>query len=442
MFFLPSRFAISQGAVFAGAFSIQALCGLNAQNFTARSATLNPFGVNGQLPFGVMPSIVGGKGIKGGFGLGLGLSTTYNSNVLLSENDPESAVSMNFSAPLSYTSDPEGGAPMVITATYAPSASVYFDNSDFNSIDQSGSLGIIYSASRTTISAFAGVSQNSGADSLVASQGFFTGTAVSLGLQVGYQLAPRTSISAGLSTSITDYGAGSFGSSGNPSFSGNLGNPNDSGNSAVGFSSYTATLGASWAATERFSFGPNLSYSTSVSDSVDDFNTWGFSMVGNYKASERIQVSATMGFAYTEFSEADASSDISPTGSLNASYQIDELWALSTSIQSGISPSPSGSNYVINGWSVSSNLSRQLLVGSAGIGLLMDFSNYQSAGPTGVFQANQENQQNIAFLLNYSRPLPLFNDRLGFTSSLIYTMNYGDFEYTQVQVNAGLNLAF
>lgn len=425
--FLSSRLVIFQAAVFAGAFSIQALCCLSAQNFTARSSNLNPFGVNGQLPFGEIPSIVGAKGIKGGFGLGLGLSAAYNSNVLLSENDPESAVSMSVSTPLSYTTDPEGGAPMIITATYSPSASVYFDNSDFNSLDQSGSLGMVYAASRTTISAFAGVSQTSGADSLAASQGFFTGTAVSLGLQLDYQLAPRTSINAGLSSSITDYGAGSFG---------------NSGNSAVGFSNYTATFGASWAATERFSFGPSLSYSTNVSDSVEDFNSWGFSMVGSYKASERIQVSASMGFAYTEFSEAGTSSDVSPTGSLNASYQIDELWSWNASIQSGISPSPTGSNYVINGWSISSNLNRQLLIGSAGIGLLMDFSNYQSVGPTGVFQASQENQQNIALLLNYSRPLPFFNDRLVFSSSLVHTVNYGDFEYTQVVVNAGLNLAF
>jgi hypothetical protein len=437
--FSSSKFAMSQSAVLAGAFAIHALCGLNGQGFTARSSNLNPFGVNGQLPFGEMPSFIDGKGIKGGFGMGLGLSTMYDSNVLLTENNPESAVSMSFSAPLSYTTDPEGGAPMVITASYSPSANVYFDNSDFNSFDQSGSLGMIYSASKTTISAFAGVTQDSGADSLAASQGFFTGTAVSLGLQVTYQLAPRTSVNAGLSSSITDYGAGSFGSSGSPGGFGSSGAPGDS---AVGFTNLTGTLGGLWAATERFSFGPSLSYSTNLSDSVEDFDSWGFSMVGSYKASERIQVAASMGFAYTEFSASGASSDISPTGSLSASYQINELWSWNTSIQSGISPSPTGSNFVINGWSVTSNLNRQLLIGSAGVGLLMDFSNYQSAGPTGVFQASQEDQQNIALLLNYSRPLPLFNDRLGFASSFIYTVNYGDFEYTQIQVTAGLNLAF
>lgn len=428
--FAPARLFIPQLSVYAASFVIQAACGLSAQNFTARSTNLNPFGVNGALPFGQLPAFGGGAGLKGGFSTGIGLTTTYDSNILLSEDDPESDVSVSVAPTLSYTTDPEGGAPRVISASYSPSANASFNNSDYNSFDQSGSLAMIISGSRTTVSAFAGVSQNSGADSLAASQGFFTGTAVSLGLQMGYQLAPRTSVSAGVSSSITDYGEGTTGSS------------------AVGFSGYSVNLGGSWAATERLSFGPSLSYSTSSSDGDGDFDTWGLSMQGSYKASEKIQVSASLGFQYVEYSQEGASSDVSPTGSLNASYQIDELWSWSASIQSGLTPSPTGSSYVINGWMISSNLNRQLLIGSAGLGVVMDFSNYQSVGQTGFFQANQasqaseDNQQNIGLMLNYSRPLPLFNDRLGFTSSLIYTVNFGDLEYTQVQLNAGLNMAF
>jgi hypothetical protein len=71
----------------------------------------------------------------------------------------------------------------------------------------------------------------------------------------------------------------------------------------------------------------------------------------------------------------------------------------------------------------------------------MDFSNYQSVGDT-VSQASQESQQNIGFSLNYSRPLPLSHDRVGFTSSLTYTVNYGDIEYSQIMLNAGLSMTF
>ncbi len=421
------RFPNPKTTVSAAVVFLHAACGLSAQNFTARSANLNPFGVNGPLPFGQLPEFGGGAGLKGGFAYGIGLSSVYNSNVLLSENDPESDVSLSVLPTLSYTSDPEGGAPMVISANYSPSANASLNNSDYNSFDQTGSVSMIVSGSRTTLSAFAGISQASGADSLAASQGFFTGTAISLGLQGSYQLAPRTTVNAGWSSSVTDYGE-------------SVGDTGTAGGSSVGFNGYSANLGASWAATERLSFGPSLSYSTSSSDTTEDFSTWGFSMVGSYKMSEKIQVAASMGIQYADYSQEGESGGLSPTGSLNANYQINDLWSWSSSIQSGLTPSPTGSNYVINGWSVSSNLSRQLLIGSAGIGVNMNFSNFDSVGPPGAFPESQEAQQNLGLTLNYSRPL--FNDRVDFTSSLLYNLNYGDIEWSQIQISAGLNMAF
>lgn len=424
------RFSKPNAAVYAAVVFVQAASGLNAQNFTARSANLNPFGVNGPLPFGKLSEfgdLGGGLGLKGGFSSAIGLSSVYDSNILLSENDPESDVTLSASPTLSYTSDPEGGAMMVLSAVYAPSASASLNNSDYNSFDQLGSFSMVVSGARTTISAFVGISQNSGADSLAASQGFFTGTAISLGLQGSYQLAPRTSLSGGWSSSITDYGE-------------SAGDTGSAGSSAVGFGSHSFNVGASWAATERLSFGPSLSYSTSSSDATEDFSTWGFSMVGSYMVSEKIQVSASMGIQYSDYSEEGESGGLSPTGSLNASYQINELWSFSSSIQSALTPSPTGTNYALNGWSISSGLSRQLLIGSVQIELNMDFSNFDSVGPPGTAPENQEAQQNIALSLGYSRPL--FRDRVGFSSSVVHTVNYGDVEWSQFQLNASLNMAF
>ena len=429
MFAIPG-FSHCKTVVYGAAVFVQATSELSAQNFTGRSASLNPFGVNGPLPFGKIPNFAnfgGGLELKGGFSFGAGFSSTYNSNVLISENDPESDVTLSLSPTLSYTSDPEGGAPMVISAAYSPSASASLSNSDYNSFDQSGTVSMIVSGARTTISAFAGISQDSGADSLAVSQGFFTGTAVSLGLQGSYQLAPRTSVSAGWSSSITDYGE-------------SAGNSGSAGVSAVGFNGHSLNVGASWAATERLSFGPSLSYSTSSSDATVDFSTWGFSMVGNYQVSEKIQVAASMGIQYSDYSQEGESGGLSPTGSLNASYQINELWSWGGSIQSSLTPSPTGTNYAINGWSLSSSLSRQLLIGSIGIGVNMDFSNFESVGAPGALPENQEAQQNLGLSLNYSRPL--FGDRVGFSSSILYRVNYGDVEWSQVELTVGLTMAF
>lgn len=404
---------------------IQACCGLSAQNFTGRSAGLDPFGVNGPLPFGLALEPGAGAGLKGGFSYGVGLDSTYDSNLFLTEDDEESEVTLSLTPSIGYTSDPEGGAPMVITAGYSPSANAYLNNSELNSVDQSGSVSMVISGSRTTISAYAGYSQDSGTDRLAG--GFFTGTSLSLGAQANYQLAPRTSIFASWSSALTDYGNGQEGIVG--------GGGSDS---AVGFDDHSFSVGGFWAATERFSIGPSFNYSTTTSDNTGARDSWGVSVQANYKAAEKIRLGASLGVENSQNSrQEDDSGDLNLTGSLNASYQINALWSWSGSIQSGVVPSPTQANYVINNWSVGSSLNRALLIGSAGIGVDMQFSSYDAVGPTGFSQVD-ENSYGIS--ISYNRPL--FNDRVGFGTSLRYSFNEGDFEYTQVQLNAGLSMQF
>ena len=281
---------------------------------------------------------------------------------------------------------------------------------------------MVLTGSRTTISAYAGYSQDSGTDRLAG--GFFTGSSLSLGLQGSYQLGPRTSVFAGWSTSLSDYGNGEDGTGGGA-------------DSAVGFDNHSFNVGGFWAATERFSFGPSFSYSTSTSDNTGSRDSWGFSLQANYKAAERIQLGGSLGFQYSENSREQDSGNFNLTGSLNASYQINELWSWGNSIQSGIVPSPAQTNYVINNWSVSSSLNRALLIGSAGIGVDLQFSSFDTVGPTGVLQ-NDEN--NYGVVLSYQRPL--FDDRVGFNSSLRYSFNDGDSNWSQIQINAGLSMQF
>lgn len=209
-----------KAATHAALILIQACGGLSAQNFTARSAGLNPFGVNGPLPFGRAMDSLGGAGIKGGFSSGITVDSTYDSNFFQSADDEESEVTLSLSPSISYSSDPEGGARMMVSAAYLPSANAYLNNSDLNAVDQSGSFSMIVSGSRTTISAYAGYSQDSGTDPLAG--GFFTGSSLSVGLQGSYQLAPRTSVFAGWSSSLTDYGNGEDGTAGGGRFGSRL----------------------------------------------------------------------------------------------------------------------------------------------------------------------------------------------------------------------------
>ena len=125
------------------------------------------------------------------------------------------------------------------------------------------------------------------------------------------------------------------------------------------------------------------------------------------------------------------------TGSLNASYKINELWSWSGSIQSGVVPSPTQTNYVINSWSIASTLNRSLLIGSLQMGLDMVFSNFDQVGVVGT---TQEAEQNMSVVVAYSRSI--FSDRLGFNTSINYALNSGQNEWSQIQLSAGLNLGF
>ena len=284
---------------------------LNAQDFVARSGSLNPFGVNGTLPFGQVGDFGPANGIKGGFSSGVGLNSGYDSNFFQTESNREDEVTLSLTPSLAYTTDPEGGANAMISVSYSPTANAYLNHSDLNTFDQGGAFSMVVSGSRTVISMYASYSQQSGVDRLAG--GFLTGSALSLGFQGSYQLAPRTNVYASFTPTIVDYEQGNF----------------------TGFSDYTTTVGGFWAATELLSIGPSLGYSTSSSDNTGDFDSWSFSGNVTYHATTRVQLAASLGLQYSRYSENPSSNGTNAIGSLNATYQINELWQWSSSLRAG-----------------------------------------------------------------------------------------------------------
>ena len=407
------QYSTKKAAVIGASVLIHACCSTWAQDFTIRLANSNPFGVNGPLPFGKPLEINAGKGFKGGIGGGVNLQSTYNSNFFQSENNQESEYSTEISPSIGYSTDPEGGARILITAGYSPTAINYLNNTELNGVDQSGYASLVISGSRTVISAYGGYVQQSGVDRFAG--GFVTGSQLSFGLSGTYQLAPRTSVFANWAPSLVDYGQSSI----------------------IGFSNYSVSVGGSWAATELFNFGPSLSYSTSNSDNTGALDSWGFSAQASYKAAERIQLSGSFGLQLSQYSRDSEADKLNFTGSLSAAYQINELWSWGGSIQSGVVPSPTQTNYVINSWSISSSLNRSLLRGSIAFGLDMAFSNFEQVG---AVRTSQDAEQNMSANLTYARPI--FSDRLGFSTSISYTLNSGQSQWSQIQLNAGLNIGF
>jgi len=392
---------------------IQTCCITHAQDFTIRFANLNPFEVNGPLPFGEPFGLAEGKDFKGGVNYGVGLHSTYDSNFFQTSSNRESEFSTILSPHLAYSTDPEGGARIQMSADYSPVARAYRNNPHFNGVDQSANVSMVIYGSRTVISAYAGYTQESGNDRFA--NEFVTGSALGVGIRGSYQLAPRTSVFANWAPSSVDYGDGSV----------------------IGSSGYSLSLGGWWAATEYFSLGPNLSYVTINSDNTGTRDSWRTSVQASYKMAESILVAASLGLQYSQNSRESKSGSTDLTGSLNASYQINELWWWSSSIQSGIVPSPTQTNYLINNWSISSSLNRSLVIGSIGVGVDMAFSNYEQVG---AVQTPQGAEDNLSAVLTYSRPI--FGNRLGFNSSVRYVVNSGQKDWSQIQMNIGLSMGF
>ena len=398
-------FALAPLALFDGSAS--------AQDFTTRVGNPNPLGIGSFVPTGsVLDTGLGIKGnFKGQFLYGVGANTVYNSNFFLSEDDEEGEVTLQASPWISYLSDPEGGAPISLTANYTPNFQAFVENSDLNGADHTADFTLRLMGSRSEISLFGSFAQASATDELT--REFVNGSLFTGGFRASRQIASRTSMSAGWSFSMSDYGTANI----------------------EGAQIHTGYVGGLWAATERFGVGSTLRYSLSQSDTITDQGAWALLLDARYQASERIWLSASLGPQFTE--DSGSGSSIGLAGDAAARYIINERWSWTNSLLAVTVPSPSEAEYVVNDITFSTGLQRALVRGSIGAGLEFRLSLYEEVGDA---TSAPDDEQNVRMFLNYGRPL--FSERLGFNSRVSYAFNNGESDWTRLEVSMGLNVAF
>lgn len=384
-----------------------------AQDFTTQVGSPDSLSLLNLVPLGADLSFGAGPGLKGGVAYGLGLQTVYDTNLFLSDNNPESELSTSLMPWIGYTTDPEGGAKASILVNYHPVVRTYINNPDLNSVDQSGEVSATVTGAKTIITAYTRLSEVSGTDRLTGQ--FVNGSLLSSGLAASYQVAPRTSLSGSLTAAVSDYGSSSL----------------------IGAQIYTVQVGGYWAATERFSYGPAVRYTNTQSDNTGTRDAWALYMQAQYKVGERIQIVGALGLEYAQSSRDSENSTVGLTGNLTAYYAISELWGWKNSIQYVTVPSPTDTNYVVNNLLVSTGLDRQLWRATLGSGLDVNFSNYEGVGTVGT---KLSNENNVSAYLSYRRRF--FLERLNFESKLRYAVNHGQVDWNQFQVFAGLDVQF
>jgi hypothetical protein len=403
----------------------------SAQNFTMGVTNPNPLGLGNFVPgFPGGPRLdeLGMEGaVKGAFSFSIGASAQYDSNIYLTEDNEEDDVTFSLTPSFGYTSDPEGGADIVLTAGYSPSINAYLNNSDFSGINHSGSAALTIRGARTEVSIFGSASQYTGSDRL--SGGFIdSGITTSAGIRASRQIAPRTSLNASFTASMSDYGDTVDSQPIAP-----VGPVDDQGSDV-----YTASVGGMWQSSERLSFGPSIRYTQDESDNTGTREAWALMFNANYKASEKIWLSASIGPETSENTD-DPSGDSTfhIVGNLTATYIINERWTWMNSINSATVPSPYESGYNVFNVSYVTSLNRQLDIGSISGGLDFNVDQYEAVG---IVTVDRDDEQSMGVFLSYGRPL--FSDRIGFNSMLRYEFNNGETDWKQFTLSAGLNVSF
>jgi hypothetical protein len=415
----PPRTTIDQSLVakiIAGSGVFMCLCcNAVAQNFTSQAVNNGAIGFSEFLPIGdgLDLSFGSGPGIKGGMAYGIAAETIYDSNFLLSENDPKSELTTTVTPWVNYRTDPEGGAPFSVVANYRPVVQTFLENSNLNGINQSGDLSMQLQGSKTIITAFGNYVEIAATDPIL--NQFVSGSFLNGVLTASYQIAPRTTLFASGTVSISEFETAAL----------------------EGAKIYTTAFGAIWAATERLKFGPAIRYTTASSDNTGDLDAMAFSIQGEYKVGERIQIIGSLGLEYTNDSRSTGSGRSGLTGGLVANYAITDRLAWTNSVQYVTVPSPSEQNFVVNNLSISTALFRELLHGNVGAGLSMNVGMFEGVGPVGV---QLEDEKNYGVFVTYRRKF--FLERLEFDSRVRYLMNNGNSDWSQVQVSAALRLQF
>ncbi|QJE97056.1 hypothetical protein [Luteolibacter luteus] len=352
--------------------------------------------------------------IKGGFDFGVYASATYDSNFYLDDDYTESEFYGAVSPWISYRSDPEGHARYSFEAKYSPTFLAYWNNSDLNGINQSGSVAFKYQGSRTTLTVFADYSEVSSADRL--SGTFVEGSIFSYGIKGTYQIAPRTSLQAAWTASSSDYDSGG----------------------RSGADVYTTQLAGLWDATERIQIGPALRYTITESDNTGERDAIAALLKVRYQWGERFFFDASAGVEFAKNSRQGDDYEIGPAGSLEVQYLINERWTLKGSIGYATVPSPVNANYVVDDFSLFTALVRHFDRGGsleAGIGI--SFSDYEAVGTVATLR---EDDQFFHAYLTYRRKL--FLDRVSWESSLRYAANDGQKDWSQWQLTTGVGIEF
>ena len=390
------------------AIAAMAQSSVQAAEISTRIADPTPWSTGGGMLEQMVPTDLN---IKGGMNFALQVGSIYDSNFFLDETNGENETSFYATPLIEYISDPEGGAKSSFTVSYGPSFRAYNENSEFNDVDHVGEVMWTIRGSRTELTLYSRYNELSGTDRL--SGDFVNGSLFTGGMRLERRLASRTIGFLGASTAISDYSQDDF----------------------QGAEVDSVFLGGLWEATPRTAFGSSVRYSHISGDGVPDADAWALLMEVRHNVSSRINLSASIG---PEYAQNDGDQDrLGVTGFLKGTYNFAERWSWINSIRHALVPTSSSVNQLVDDLVVSTTLQRSLEQGSIGGGLEYRYSEFVNIGSGADLRSDE---QNLAFVLSWSRPL--FTERLALDASARYAFNSGRSDWEQFLFALALRSSF
>jgi hypothetical protein len=351
--------------------------------------------------------------VKGGFYLGVDGSVTYDSNFFLDEDFTQSELTTSIAPWVVYRTDPEGGAEFSVDARYSPVFRTYLENSDLTGVDQTGSISLKYAGARTKVTVYADYAEVSMADRIAG--GFIQGSIFSYGVNGSYQLAPRTSLLASWSASMSDYDSGG----------------------RTGADVYTSEIAGLWDATERLRFGPALRHSLTESDSTGERDAIAVLIKTRYQWGEKIMLAASGGVDFAKNSRLGGGRESGLTGAFSADYKLSDRWTVRGAMRYATVPSPNNLNLLVNDLSFNAAIIRFFGSSSLEFGFGFGSSEYEEVG---AVVANRQDDEYLTTYLAYRRKL--FAERATFDASIRCSTNDGQKDWSQWQLATGLSVEF
>jgi len=380
--------------------------------------------------------------------------TTYDSNVFLSEPDPQGALSVNFSPWAQYSSAPPGGAEWILNGRYSPFFRWFATQDELSSIDHSGEMSLSYEGPRLGFRTSAGYSRVNAADRFAG--GRFTNERFTTEFLGGYYVSDRSILQCQLA-------AGSFAARLNET------------------QTYLAQLTAFWQVTPLIRLGPALRYTARDSNITGDANSLGLLVSAAYDLTDLVEVTAALGVEQIDQSLATGADGGRVTGALSASYDAPDLpwsarlvldygavqsmgsssrfgaggespwtgrfsvryafaefWALNFSMRYESFPSPSATGVSIDDFTVSGSATRSVgnnrLRGGVSVSLAEFTSLADSATPI-------DDQKTYSAFLTHR--IGVFEERFYIDSSVRYSNNRGrGGDWSRWQITTGINFIF